>query len=107
MRTLFFSLKRGRVGLNGMKPNVQTLLRAPTIAKDVGLGSPTLMCIKSPRLGATSDPASSRLAELLTEAVQGFLLAADAEERTLFVGTLLQHLAVREDFAAQLLRRPR
>jgi len=46
---------------------------------------------------------SSRLAQLLTQAVQGSLLAADAEERTFIVGALLQHFTAREYFPAQLL----
>jgi hypothetical protein len=58
------------------------------------------------RRRAACEPTSSRLLELLTQAVQGLLLAADAEERTFIVGALLQHLAAREYFPAQLLGRP-
>ena len=49
---------------------------------------------------------SSRLAKLLTQAVQGPLLAADTEKRTLIIGTLIQHLTAREYFPTQLLGRP-
>lgn len=48
----------------------------------------------------------SRLAELLAQAIQGFLLSADAKQRTFIVGTLIQNLAAREYFPAQLLCRP-
>ena len=40
------------------------------------------------------------------QALHGLGLAADAQERALAVGALLQHLAAREDLAAQVLRRP-
>ena len=44
--------------------------------------------------------------ELLAKALHRLGLAADAQERALAVGALLQHLAAGEDLAAQVLRRP-
>src|SRR6266581_1253009 len=49
---------------------------------------------------------SSRLAEPLAQALHRLALTANAQQRALAVGALLQHLAGREDFAAQLLCRP-
>ncbi|NDP47745.1 MAG: hypothetical protein GZ085_04990 [Sulfuriferula multivorans] len=56
--------------------------------------------------GAAGDLSLLHLAELLAQAIQRVLFAADAEERTFLVGTFLQHLAAREYFSAQLLGRP-
>src|SRR5882724_2534753 len=56
--------------------------------------------------GSTNTLNSSRLAELLAQTVHSVRLAANAEKRALTVGTFLEHLAVREDLPAPLLRRP-
>ena len=49
---------------------------------------------------------SSHLVELLAQSLQGVGGAPHAEESALTICTLFQHLAAREDFAAQLLCRP-
>src|SRR2546430_14907928 len=56
--------------------------------------------------GLTARADYSSLAQLLAQAPQGFGLAANAQERALAVGALLQHRTGGEDLSAQLLRRP-